>query len=427
MIARGEVRVPGDKSITHRALLVAALADGRCSFTGALAAADTRATAAALRALGVAVGPLAEGRAVSVAGGGAAGLRPFRAPAAGRALDCRNSGTTARLLLGLLAGHPFTARLVGDRSLSRRPMARVTEPLRAMGATIAAAEGERLPVTITGGRLSPLAWTSPVASAQVKTALLLAGVVGGVSVSVTEPVTSRDHTERLLRLVGVGLDLEGTTVALRPPERIPAFGGEIPGDISSAAYLVAAGVLAESGEVVVRGVGINPTRTGFLRVLERMGAPPAVEDRTLSLGEPAASLIARPAPLRAVAVEPGEVPSMVDEIPVLACLASRAAGTSVFRGVGELRVKESDRLALVAANLSALGVAARTEGDTLFVEGTDRPPRGRVVTAGDHRLAMAFAVLQTVPGAELELDDTRCVAISYPAFFRDLARVVHDA
>ena len=422
MIVRGEVTVPGDKSITHRALMLGALADGPCVFTSALAAADTRATAGALRRLGTKVGPLADGRAVRVAGGG---LRPFRP--AGAALDCRNSGTTARLLLGLLAGHGFEARLSGDRSLRRRPMARVTEPLRTMGARIAAAEGERLPIVIRGGPLSPLRWQSPVASAQVKTALFFAGLVGGVRVSVTEPVISRDHTERLLRLVGARVEVEGTTTSVEPVESIPAFGGEIPGDISSAAYLVAAGVLAESGEVVVKGVGVNPTRSGFLRVLERMGASVEVADRWVSLGEPGATLIARPAPLRAVEVEPGEIPSLVDEVPLLACLAARAEGTSVFRGVGELRVKESDRLALVASNLAALGVAARSEGDTLIVEGGDAPPRGRVTTAGDHRLAMAFSVLRVLPGAEVELDDTRCVAVSYPDFFRDFARVARPA
>ncbi len=422
MIVRGEVTVPGDKSITHRALMLGSLADGPCVFTSALAAADTRATAGALRRLGVKVGPLADGRAVRVAGGG---LRPFRP--AGASLDCRNSGTTARLLLGLLAGHGFEARLSGDRSLRRRPMARVTEPLRTMGARIAASEGERLPIVIRGGPLSPLQWQSPVASAQVKTALFFAGLVGGVRVAVTEPVISRDHTERLLRLVGARVEVEGTRTSVEPVEFIPAFGGEIPGDISSAAYLVAAGVLAESGEVTVKGVGVNPTRSGFLRVLERMGASVEVADRWVSLGEPGATLVARPAPLRAVEVEPGEIPSLVDEVPLLACLAARAEGRSVFRGVGELRVKESDRLALVASNLAALGVAARSEGDTLIVEGGDAPPRGRVTTAGDHRLAMAFSVLRVLPGAEVELDDTGCVAVSYPGFFRDFARVARPA
>lgn len=412
--------MPGDKSITHRALLLASLTDGRCTLRSPLAAGDTRATAAALRRLGIRVGRLAEGRAVAVTGGG---MRPFR-PATG-VLDCRNSGTTARLLLGLLAGHAFESRLAGDRSLRRRPMARVTEPLRAMGAVIEASEGERLPIAIRGGQLAPLVWRSPVASAQVKTTLLFAGLVGGVPVSVTEPVISRDHTERLLRLLGVRVTVTGTTTAIEPAGALPAFDGEIPGDISSAAYLLAAGVLAESGEVVVKNVGTNPTRAGFLRVLERMGAPVEVRDRWVSLGEPGATLVARPASLGPVEVEPDEIPSMVDEVPLLACLAARAAGTSVFRGVGELRVKESDRLALVAANLAALGVAARSEGDTLIVEGSEAPPRGRVVTAGDHRLAMAFAVLRVIPGADVELDDTRPVAISYPNFFRDLSSVLH--
>jgi len=423
VIARGDVAVPGDKSITHRALLLGALSSGPCRFAGALASADTRATAAALRKLGVTVGRLVEGRALTITG---RGLRPLRAAAG--TLHCRNSGTTARLLLGLLAGHDFEARLTGDGSLRRRPMARVTEPLRAMGARIAAAEGERLPLAVRGGPLAPLVWKSPVASAQVKTALLLAGLVGGVPVAVEEPVVSRDHTERLLRLLGVRVTVEGTTTSVEPVAALPAFDGDIPGDLSSAAYLLAAGVLAEAGEVVVRKVGVNPTRAGVLRVLERMGAPIEVRDRWVSLGEPGATLAARPAALAPVVVEPHEIPSLVDEVPLLACLAARAPGwTSVFRGVGELRVKESDRLALVAANLAALGVAARTEGDTLFVEGTAAPPRGRVTTAGDHRLAMAFAVLGTVPGAAVELDDRACVAVSYPNFFRDLARVVHSA
>jgi 3-phosphoshikimate 1-carboxyvinyltransferase len=412
------IRVPGDKSITHRALMLAALSSGRCCFGGALAAGDTRATAAALRALGVTVGPLAEGRVVRVTGGG---LHPFRAT--DRVLDCRNSGTTARLLLGLLAGHPFEATLTGDRSLRRRPMARITQPLRGMGAEIAATDGERLPVRIRGGVLRPLVWESPVASAQVKTALFFAGLVGGVRVSVAEPYHSRDHAERLLRVLGVRVDADGAATIVHPVESLPAFDGDIPGDYSSAAYLLAAGVLAEGGEVVVEGVGINPTRTGFGRVLERMGARIEVQGRWMSLGEPAATLLARPAALTAVEVHPEEVPGLVDEVPMLACLAARAVGTSVFHGVGELRVKESDRLALVAKNLAGLGVDARAEDDTLWVTGTDRPLSGRVETAGDHRLAMAFAVLAAAPRAAVVLDDVRCVAVSYPGFFGDLARV----
>lgn len=418
----GGIRVPGDKSITHRALMLAALSSGRCRLGGALAAGDTRATASVLRALGVTVGPLGADRAIRITGGG---LRPFRAPHV--TLDCRNSGTTARLLLGLLAGHAFEASLTGDRSLRRRPMARIAEPLRRMGAEITASDGDRLPARIRGGALKPLVWDSPVASAQVKTALFFAGLTGGVRVTVTEPFHSRDHAERLLRLLGVHVDVDGTTTRVDPPESIAPFDGDIPGDYSSAAYLLAAGLLQRSGEVVVEGVGINPTRTGFARVIERMGARIEVQGRWMSLGEPGATLVARPARLRATEVHADEVPALVDEVPLLACLAARAEGTSVFHGVGELRVKESDRLALVAKNLAAAGVDAVAEADTLRVTGTDRPLRGLVETAGDHRLAMAFAVLGTAPGGELELDDAGCVAISYPGFFQDLVRALTDA
>jgi len=418
VIARGTVTVPGDKSITHRALMVAALTGGGCELRGPLRARDTQATASCLRALGVHVGPL--GRAVRVTGGG---LRPFQAPSG--ALNCRNSGTTARLLMGLLAAHPFRSTLTGDRSLRRRPMARVAEPLTAMGARIATTGG-CLPATVEGGALRPLDYTSPVASAQVKTALLLAGLSGGVRVSVVEPVASRDHTERLLRLLEAPLTVEDTRVTLEPVQALPPFGGDVPGDFSSAAYLLAAGLLAERGELTVRGVGVNPTRTGFLDAVARMGATVELTERWLSLGEPGATLVARPARLGAVDVRADEVPRMVDEIPLLACLAARAEGTSVFRGVGELRVKESDRLTLVAKNLVAIGARAWCEGDTLWVEGGDAPLTGRIETAGDHRLAMAFAVLNVVPSARVEIDDMDCVAVSYPGFVTDLLEVVHD-
>ena len=421
MIARGSVRVPGDKSVSHRVLMLAATTDGPCELGGVLAAGDTRATASCLRALGARVGPLRGDTPVHVGG---RGLGSFRAPA--RALDCRNSGTTARLLMGLLAAHAFECILTGDRSLRRRPMARVTEPLQRMGARITTTDGH-LPVTVRGGRLKGLEYDSPVASAQVKTCLLFAGLAAGVRVRVTEPVRSRDHTERLLQMLGARCEVRGRAVTLEAVERLPAFDGTVPGDFSSAAYLLAAGLLAESGRLTVQGVGVNPTRTGFLRAVERMGGVIDVSDEAESLGEPIASLTPRTSHLAPVVVAPEEVPSMVDEIPLLACLAARAEGRSVFRGVGELRVKESDRLALVAKNLASLGVRAESEGDTLYVEGTDRPPRGRIETAGDHRLAMAFAVLGTVKGARVELDDERCVAISYPAFFRDLRAVLHRA
>lgn len=417
MIARGSVTVPGDKSITHRALMLAAMSAGRCELRLPLRSADTLATSRALRALGVNAGQL--GTSIRITG---SGLRPFRAAA--RPINCGNSGTTARLLMGLLAAHLFTTRLTGDRSLRSRPMQRVAGPLVEMGAGIETTRG-RLPVRVTGNRLRDYDYSSPVASAQVKTALLFAGLSGGVTVGVTEPFVSRDHTERLLTLLGCDLNRNGTTVRLTPPESLPAFAGAVPGDFSSAAYLLAAGVMADSGSVGVKGVGINPTRTGLLDALQRMGATIEHGEGSTSLGEPVADLLARPAGLRAIETGPADVPRMVDELPLLACIASRAVGTSVFRGVGELRVKESDRLALVARNLQALGARAWSEGDTLWVEGSERPPRGPVETAGDHRLAMSFAVLGTVRGAAVTIDDMDCVAVSYPMFARDLHSVVH--
>jgi len=303
-------------------------------------------------------------------------------------------------------------------------MRRVTEPLRAMGAHIEEERGDSLPLTIRGGKLRDFTYTSPVASAQVKSALLFAGLVGGVSVTVREPYLSRDHTERLLVHLGLALSYHDGAISFRPSAvRVPAFQLSVPGDASSAAFLVAAAVLAEGGELLIENVGVNPTRTGFLIVLGRMGA--RVERLNLrdEGGEPVADLLVRPAALRATEVAAAEVPTLVDEVPILAALASRATGETVFRQVGELRVKESNRLELVAANLRALGVAAEARAEDLFVRGTDRPPRGRVDTARDHRLAMAFAVLGTISGADVRLSERASVAISYPAFFADLRRI----
>jgi len=416
MRVRGAVRPPGDKSISHRALLLAALARGRSELAGLLTGADVMSTARVLRQLGVEVSPIRDGSAVTV------DASRITHPAS--RLHCGNSGTTARLLLGILAGQRFPATLTGDASLRRRPMRRVTEPLRAMGAHIKEERGDSLPLTIRGGRLRDFTYTSPVASAQVKSALLFAGLVGGVSVTVREPYLSRDHTERLLVHLGLALSYHDGAISFRPSAvRVPAFQLSVPGDASSAAFLVAAAVLAEGGELLIENVGVNPTRTGFLIVLGRMGA--RVERLNLrdEGGEPVADLLVRPAALRATEVAAAEVPTLVDEVPILAALASRATGETVFRQVGELRVKESNRLELVAANLRALGVAAEARAEDLFVRGTDRPPRGRVDTARDHRLAMAFAVLGTISGADVRLSERASVAISYPAFFADLRRI----
>ncbi len=414
-----EVRVPGDKSITHRALILSALARGTSLLCGLLPGEDPWSTVRALRALGLAAPDLPDdGGTVAVTGHG---FREVRAPA--EPIDCGNSGTTARLLLGLLAGYPFPATLTGDASLRARPMRRVTEPLERMGARFEELdEPDRLPIRVTGGALRPIDYVSPKASAQVKSAILLAGVSGGAEARVTEPVASRDHTERMLRAMGADLEHEpgegGTaTVRLRPPEFLAPLNCTVPGDFSSAAYFIALGLLASGGGVVIRGVGVNPTRTGLLDVLRRMGAEVELRDSCDVCEEPVSDVFARPAALRATRVEAREIPAMIDEVPVLAALAARAEGETVITGADELRVKESDRLRALAANLRAIGVEAEELADGLVVRGTDAPLAGRVRTFGDHRIAMAFGVLAALPGNAIEIDDPDVVRISYPGFW----------
>jgi 3-phosphoshikimate 1-carboxyvinyltransferase len=384
---------------------------------GALTSLDARSSARVLRQLGAEISPLREGDVLAVKGRGR-----FRAP--DRTLDCGNSGTTTRLLLGLLAGHRFRATVTGDASLRRRPMRRVTVPLTEMGARFEERGGDGLPLTVLGGKLRPIRYAMPVSSAQVKSSLLLAGMVGEVPVDLLEPNgRSRDHTERMLRAFGFAVGERDGWIEFRPGGRVEPFDIQVPGDPSSAAFLVGASVLAEGGELRIAGVGVNPTRTGFLRVLERMGAQVALHASDTSFGEPVADLITRPAALRWTEVTAGEIPGLIDEIPMLAVLASRAAGETVFRDVGELRVKESDRLGLIAGNIRAVGGKAEVRGDDLHVEGVESPPRGRVRTAADHRIAMAFAVLGTLPGARIAIDNMACAAVSFPQFPQTLRRI----
>ncbi|HKV74555.1 MAG TPA: 3-phosphoshikimate 1-carboxyvinyltransferase [Gemmatimonadales bacterium] len=410
MIVTGRIRVPGDKSLTHRALLLSALARGRSRIGGALTSFDARSSARVLRQLGAGISALRDGQIVVVEGRG-----KLRTPA--DTLVCGNSGTTTRLLLGMLAGFPLRATLTGDRSLRRRPMRRVTVPLAAMGARFTPDQPENLPLTIRGGRLTAIEWDMPVSSAQIKSCLLLAGVCGGVKVAVREPHgRSRDHTERMLRSFGYAVTESGGWIRFAPTGVIHPFEVDIPGDPSSAAFPIGAALLAEGGTLAIEGVGLNPTRTGFLDVLRRMGAEVSLEGQGEQLGEPVGTLVTGPAALRATEVRPAEVPALIDEIPLLAVLASRASGTTIFREVGELRVKESDRLGLIADNLRALGARAAVEGDDLIIEGGNAVPAGKVRTDGDHRIAMAFAVLGTVPGARIRIDNLACAAVSYPGF-----------
>ena len=416
-MVNGVVRPPGDKSISHRVVMLAALARGKSELTGLLTGDDVKSSARVLRQLGANISRIQES-GVRISGS--------RLTAPGSRLNCGNSGTSARLMLGILAGQTFAATLTGDASLRRRPMRRVTEPLKQMGAHIEE-RGDGLPLTIRGGKLRGLTYTSPVASAQVKSALLFAGLTGRVPVTIREPYRSRDHTERLFAHLGLEIHERDGAIRYQPSAvRIPSFQIAVPGDPSSAAFLVGAAVLADTSELVIENVGVNPTRTGFIVVLERMGAHVERVNLRDEGGEPVADLVVRPANLRSTEVTAAEIPTLVDEVPVLAALASRARGTTVFHEVGELRVKESNRLELIAANLRAVGVKAEVQDNDLHVEGTDKPPRGNVETAKDHRLAMAFAVLGTVSGAKVQLSEKKSVAISYPGFFRDLKRIRAD-
>jgi 3-phosphoshikimate 1-carboxyvinyltransferase len=422
----GEVRVPGDKSLTHRALMFAASASGVSRLSGLLPGADCRSTAAVLNALGAHIPALpADGSPITV---DSAGLAGWRQPAG--ILDCGNSGTTARLMVGLLAGRPLTATLTGDESLRSRPRRRVTEPLAAMGADFRELErADRLPIEIHGGELRPFSYRSPKASAQIKSALLLAGLSGGVEVEVWEPALSRDHTERILTALGVHVDAGaaegGWRVRVQPPTTpLPPLEMIVPGDPSSAAFVVALASLAAGGEVRVRDVGTNPTRTGFFHALQRMGGRVVVENERISGGEPIGDLVASAALLRAISISGVEVPSMIDELPLIACLAARAEGETVVRGAEELRAKESDRITAVVGNLRALGVDAEELPDGFVVRGSDAPLRGRVRTFHDHRIAMAFGVLAALPGNAIEIEDPEVVDVSFPGFWtllRDLA------
>lgn len=411
--------MPGDKSISHRALLVGALAAGTTEIAGLSKAGDVGASARALRALRVGV-RTGDGGTVQVDGVGAGGLaRPDDV------IDCGNSGTTARLLLGILAGHPFPVVLTGDASLRRRPMGRVADPLRAMGARFEAPGGPRLPLTVTGSRdLVPLAWESPVASAQVKTAVLLAGLHARGETSVREPRPSRDHGERMLRRLGARVrtaDLPGggAEAAVTGGGELAPCRLEVPGDMSAAAFVLAAAALVPGSEVEIEGVGVNPLRTGALDALRAMGADVRVAPRGGESGEPVADLAVR-APaggLRACDLGPEEVPRTVDEYPALAVAAAFADGESRFQGLAELRVKESDRLEAMRAGLEAAGVRARIEGDDLLVEGAGQPAGGaRIDAALDHRIAMAFLVLGAAAREPMEVRGAEAIATSWPGF-----------
>ncbi|HEX6251394.1 MAG TPA: 3-phosphoshikimate 1-carboxyvinyltransferase [Gemmatimonadaceae bacterium] len=412
----GTVHVPGDKSISHRALLLAALAEGDSSIRGILVSSDVAATASVLREMGVELAPLSV--QVHVRGRGLRGLAPPGAP-----LECGNSGTTARLVAGIVAGHPFSATLVGDASLSRRPMQRVARPLQEMGALIEFANADGLPMTVHGGPLRAVDWVLETPTAQVKSAILLAALVAGVSATVRGGGRSRDHTERMLTALGANLITEAALVTIHPTEDLMPLDMDVPGDPSSAAYFAGLAAIADEGEIDLPGVGLNPTRTAFFELLRAMGADVSTTVRNEAAGEPIGTIRVRRGDLRGVAIPPEDVTELLDELPLIACLGAVAAGETRVTGAGELRFKESDRIAVTVSNLRALGADAEELPDGFVVRGSDRPLAGRVKTGGDHRIAMAFGVLSRRWGSAVSVDDRSCVAVSYPEFWDDLHRV----
>lgn len=416
MKVSGTIRVPGDKSISHRALILSTLADGTSRIRGVLDSGDVQSTAGVLRALGCDIPELTSD--FTVVGGG---LRSFTQPTS--ELNCGNSGTTARLITGAIAGNEVHARIIGDGSLSNRPMRRVTEPLAEMGAVIEYPEGrDTLPITITGGKLHALDWDNTTSSAQVKSAILLAGLTGKARVAVSEKIPSRDHTERMLRAMGAKVDTVKKLVELKPVKSLAPLDIEIPGDPSSAAFFVAAAILADSGELTLENVCINTTRTGFIMILIAAGASIEYRNERLRGGELVGDIVVRPASLGAIEVEAEDIVSMIDEIPLLACVAAAAGVEAHITGAAELRVKESDRVATIASNLRGIGVDVEELPDGFHIKEAKWTLAGNVVTHGDHRIAMAFGLLERLTSGAVTLDERDSVAVSYPGFWTDLER-----
>lgn len=411
-----ELEVPGDKSISHRAVMLAAMSNGPCVIKGFLPSEDCMATVGAMRSLGVAI-EVADETTLIVHG-----MRGvFTAPTG--EIDCGNSGTTMRLMAGILVGQPFRSRLVGDASLSKRPMRRVIEPLTKMGAKITA-EGKdgRPPLVIEGGKLKPLQYVSPVASAQVKSAVLLAGMFAKGKTSVTEPTQSRDHTERMLEYFLVRPQKQGLTVSVFGGQTPESREFRVPGDISSAAFWLVAAAAQPRSRLLVKNVGLNETRTGVLAVLVRMGA--AIREVIDAQAEPIGVVEIQGARLKGTEIKGAEIPNVIDEIPILAVAAALAHGKTVISDAGELRVKETDRLAAVAMNLRLMGAqVAETEDGLEIIGGT--PLHGaRLDSFGDHRIAMAFAVAGMFAEGETTITGTECVNTSYPNFYATLEKLL---
>ncbi|HRJ10000.1 MAG TPA: 3-phosphoshikimate 1-carboxyvinyltransferase [Prosthecobacter sp.] len=415
-----EISVPGDKSISHRAAMFAGMADGTTVIEGFLPSEDCLCSVKAMQAMGAEVEPLEERPGAGLVKLAVTGRGPKLQPPAGP-LDCGNSGTTMRLLAGILAGQNFTVEMFGDASLSRRPMKRVADPLRLMGAAIEG-QGEKIcaPLKITGGALHPIQYTLPVASAQVKSAVLLAGLFASGKTTVIEPVATRNHTERIMSHFGVKWLREGNAITVYGGQAPRATDIVVPGDISSAAFWMVAAAATPDAELMLRNVGLNSTRTGIINVLLRMGAH-ITHSETDTAGEPRGNVMVRGGDLSATVIGGAEIPNVIDELPILAVAGALARGTTLIRDARELRVKETDRIAAVAENLRRMGVTVTEHEDGMEIEGGARLRGATISTYHDHRIAMAFAIAGLFAEGETVIEGAECINTSYPGFEHDLA------
>lgn len=414
---RGEISVPGDKSISHRAVMFGAISEGTTEVTNFLQGADCLSTISCFRSMGIEIKNTPE--RILVHGKGLHGLS---APSA--VLDCGNSGTTTRLISGILAGQNFSSTLTGDASIQKRPMGRIINPLTQMGASIRSIpENGCAPLAINSHPLHAISYLSPVASAQVKSCVLLAGLYADGKTSVTEPALSRNHTELMLKFFGADVASEGLTASVLPDPDLHGNLVRVPGDISSAAYFIAAALIVPGSEVLLKNVGINPTRDGILRVCKAMNADVELLNVNTASGEPTADLLVRSGKLTGTAIEGAIIPTLIDELPVIAAMACYAEGTTVIRDAAELKVKESNRIAVMVENLTAMGADVTETEDGMIIHG-GKPLHGAVIDSKkDHRIAMTFAVAALGASGETEILDADCVNISYPGFYGDLERL----
>lgn len=412
-IFRGELSVPGDKSISHRGIMLGAIANGTTEITNFLQGADCLSTISCFQKLGIAIEN--KGSQALVHGRGLHGLA-----APSQVLDVGNSGTTTRLISGILAGQPFPSTLDGDASIRRRPMKRIFTPLSAMGAHFQCQDSGCAPFTIQGGNLRHIHYCSPIASAQVKSAVLLAGLYGDGITRVTEPVLSRDHTERMLAGFGADITSEGTTASIRPEPKLEAQSIHVPGDISSAAYFIALGLITPGSEILIQNVGINPTRSGILTAAAAMGAELTLLNERNVSGEPVADILVTSSSLHGTVIEGAQIPTLIDEIPIIAIMAAFAEGTTTIKDAQELKVKESDRIAVVSENLNAMGGKVTPMEDGMIIEGGYPLHGAHIRTFQDHRIAMSFYIAALNADGESTFDDRSCVAVSYPSFYQDI-------